>query len=303
MNRDQLKESFDYDDFSFVKKIGEGTYGVVKKVEHIPSGKFYAIKEVKMDREKDGIPSTTLREIAILKNLDHPNVVKLHGVVNKGHKKIALVFEFMDEDLKGCSQDELKSIIYQLLLGINYCHSKGVLHRDLKPNNILINKTGEVKVSDFGLARKYYLPLDKYTREVITLWYRPPEILLGQDNYFTTADIWSIGCMMYELVHGEPLFSGDSELGQLIKIFQLIGTPSEENWPGISRLKFYSDKLPKFKAKNLKELCPKFSSQACDLFSHLIDPCPENRIDAIEALKHAWFDDLDKSKYADPDSY
>lgn len=300
MNGVQSKEAFEFDDFSFVKKIGEGTYGVVKKVEHISTKKFYAMKEIKMTNEVNGIPSTSLREFSILKNLDHPNVVKLKGMTCKGYKKIALVFEFMDGDLKECAKEELKPIMYQLLLGIHYCHSKGVLHRDLKPNNILMNSNGEVKVSDFGLARKYILPLDNFTREVITLWYRPPEILLGQDNYFTTADIWSIGCMMYELVHGEPLFSGDSELGQLIKIFQVVGTPSEENWPGVTRLKFFSNKFPKFKAKKLKDLCPEFCDQACDLFSHLIDPCPENRYEAIEALKHPWFDDLDKSSYADP---
>jgi len=267
------KIKFEYQDFEKISVMGEGTYGVVKKIKHVPTNSIYAVKDVKMEREKDGVPSSSLREISILKSMDHPNVVKLYDVVCKSYKKISLVLEFMDSDLKNVvdkhrekreymEESELKKIIYQLLLGMSYCHSKGVLHRDLKPNNVLINNQGEVKVADFGLARVFSLPLEKYTREVVTLWYRAPEILLGQRNYFTTVDIWSVGCIMYELAHNKPLFSGDSELSQIMSIFNLFGSPTEDNWPGISKLKFFKPTFPKFNPEDLNEFCNMFSQEA-----------------------------------------
>lgn len=310
MDTSQSKRKFDYEDFECMAIMGQGTYGIVKKAKHNVTGEIFAIKDLKLEREKEGIPSTSIREISLLKSMNHPNVVKLHGVLFKGIEKISLVFEFMDSDLKDVMdklerkeylpEERVKSIVYQLLLGMAYCHSRGVLHRDLKPNNVLVNNDGVVKVADFGLARAYNLALDKYTREVITLWYRPPEILLGDREYFTTADVWAVGLIMYELCHNKVLFSGDSEIGQMFEIFKVLGTPTEENYPGITQLPFYKPSFPKFKPQKLEEVCKRFDAEACDLFSMLIDVCPVHRIEAVEALEHPWFDSLDRTKYADP---
>lgn len=164
-----------------------------------------------------------------------------------------------------------------------------------------MNDNGEVKVADFGLARICNMSKAKYTREVVTLWYRCPEILMGDEYYTSAVDIWSIGCIMFELTHKKVLFSGDSEIGQLMKIFEMLGTPTDETWPGFTELKFYKPNFPKFKGIGLDEHCTKFSGTAVDLLSQLVDPCPFRRIQATEAVKHPWFDDLDKSKYASPD--
>lgn len=310
MDSSQSNRKFEYDDFECITIMGQGTYGIVKKWKYKDTGEVFAIKDLKLEREREGVPSTSIREISLLKSLNHPNVVKLWGVLFKGIEKLSLIFEFMDSDLKDVMdkleraeyipEDRVKSIVYQLLLGMAYCHSRGVLHRDLKPNNVLISNDGIVKVADFGLARSYNLSLQKYTREVITLWYRPPEILLGDREYFTTADVWAVGLIMYELCHNKVLFSGDSEIGQMFEIFKVLGTPTEENYPGVTKLPFYKASFPKFKPQNLEEVCERFDSEACDLFSMLIDVCPVRRIEAIDALDHPWFDSLDKSLYADP---
>lgn len=143
----------------------------------------------------------------------------------------------------------------------------------------------------------------KFTKEVITLWYRCPEILMGDDSYTSAVDIWSIGCIMFELAHRRVLFCGDSDIGQLFKIFEVIGTPTEDTWPGFTTQKYFKATFPSFKGKDLTQYCHNFSPLAIDLWTQLCDPCPETRIQASKALYHEWFDDLDKSKYDDPNSY
>jgi len=160
-----------------IDKIGEGTYGVVYKAKNRLTGDLVALKKIRLEAEDEGIPSTAIREISILKELQHPNIVRLHDVIHT-EKKLTLVFEYLDEDLKKfldrnqLDTQSIKSSLYQLLRGVAFCHDRRVLHRDLKPQNLLINSQHELKLADFGLARAFGIPVRSYTHEVVTLWYR-----------------------------------------------------------------------------------------------------------------------------------
>jgi cyclin-dependent kinase len=185
-----------------LEKIGEGTYGVVYKAKDRITNEIVALKKIRLEAEDEGIPSTAIREISLLKELQHPNIVRLYDVVHT-ERKLTLVFEYLDQDLKkyldvcvsGLEISILKSFLYQLLNGVAYCHDHRVLHRDLKPQNLLINREGELKLADFGLARAFGIPVRSYTHEVVTLWYRAPDVLMGSRKYSTPVDIWSIGCI------------------------------------------------------------------------------------------------------------
>ena len=188
-------------------KLGEGTYGVVYKARDIKTHEIVALKKIRLENEDEGIPSTAIREISLLKETNHPNIVRLKEVVHEDHK-LTLVFDYLEYDLKkymdhiGSSlpTQTVKSFLYQMLLGIVYCHSHRIIHRDLKPQNLLIDTSGCVKLADFGLARAFSIPIHTLTHEVVTLWYRAPEILLGQKEYSLPVDIWSIGCIFAEMV-------------------------------------------------------------------------------------------------------
>lgn len=307
MNGNQFMKKVTYNDFEVEEELGQGTYGVVKKVIYKRNKLPYAMKDIKLENETEGVPSTTLREISLLKSLDHKNVVKLYTVLNKGFERLSLVFEYAENDLRKMydgldigeflDMEDIKTIMYQLLLGLAYCHSKGVIHRDLKPNNVLITLDGTVKLADFGLAKTYNLSLPKFTHEVITLWYRPPEILMGDDYYYTAVDTWTAGCIMFEIAHKRPFLSGDSEIEVMFKLFQTLGTPTEETWEGVSKLRFFKAKFPKWKPKDLSTICTRFDADALDLFSKLVALKPTNRLEAIDALDHPWFDSVDKSQY------
>ncbi|XP_012508436.1 PREDICTED: cyclin-dependent kinase 2 isoform X1 [Propithecus coquereli] len=195
------------ENFQKVEKIGEGTYGVVYKARNKLTGEVVALKKIRLDTETEGVPSTAIREISLLKELNHPNIVKLLDVIHT-ENKLYLVFEFLHQDLKkfmdasaltGIPLPLIKSYLFQLLQGLAFCHSHRVLHRDLKPQNLLINAEGAIKLADFGLARAFGVPVRTYTHEVVTLWYRAPEILLGCKYYSTAVDIWSLGCIFAEM--------------------------------------------------------------------------------------------------------
>ncbi len=183
--------------------------------------------------------------------------------------------------------------MYQIISGIAYCHTHRILHRDLKPQNLLIDKnTKELKLADFGLARAFDIPIKRYTHEVVTLWYRAPEILLGSPHYSTPVDIWSIGCIFAEMANQKPLFPGESEIDQLIRIFSVLGTPNEELWPGISLLPDYSENFPKWNPKNLKEFVPELDDLGVDLLTKMLQYEPSKRINARAALAHDYFKDI-----------
>ncbi|XP_013393481.1 cyclin-dependent kinase 1 isoform X2 [Lingula anatina] len=217
------------DDYVKIEKIGEGTYGVVYKGRNKKNNKTVALKKIRLESEEEGVPSTAIREISLLKELQHPNVVNLEDILMQ-ENKLYLVFEFLSMDLKkymdsipsGQYMDKMlvKSYLYQITQGILFCHQRRVLHRDLKPQNLLIDNKGVIKLADFGLARAFGIPVRVYTHEVVTLWYRAPEVLLGSQRYSTPIDVWSIGCIFAEMVTKVPLFRGDSEIDQLFRIFR-----------------------------------------------------------------------------------
>lgn len=283
-----------------MEKIGEGTYGVVYKAKDRVTGEIIALKKIRLEAEDEGIPSTAIREISLLKELQHPNIVRLYDVVHTEHK-LTLVFEFLDQDLKkyldvcdsGLEIPILKSFLYQLLTGVAYCHHHRVLHRDLKPPNLLINREGQLKLADFGLARAFGIPVRSYTHEVVTLWYRAPDILMASRRYSTPVDIWSVGCIFAEMCNGRPLFSGTSEADQLDKIFRLLGTVTE--YPGIEELPEYSpDVLPQYPPprNGIGSLVPSLNEKGVDLLSRMLQYDPAKRITAQKALEHPFFFDL-----------
>ncbi|XP_034264507.1 cyclin-dependent kinase 3 isoform X2 [Pantherophis guttatus] len=294
--RKQKMDTFQ-DVFQKVEKIGEGTYGVVYKARNKQTGQLVALKKIRLDSETEGVPSTAIREISLLKELKHPNIVRLLDVVHN-QKKLYLVFEYLNQDLKKYMDSSrtgelplslVKSYLYQLLQGVSFCHSHRVIHRDLKPQNLLINEMGAIKLADFGLARAFGVPLRTYTHEVVTLWYRAPEILLGCKYYSTAVDIWSIGCIFAEMVTRKALFPGDSEIDQLFRIFRTLGTPTEPLWPGVTNLPDYKGNFPKWPRKDMKVIIPNLDQDGRDLLLQLLMYDPNKRISAKAALNHQYF--------------
>ncbi|XP_010484068.1 PREDICTED: cyclin-dependent kinase G1-like isoform X2 [Camelina sativa] len=241
-----------------LNKINEGTYGIVYRARDEKTKEIVALKKIKMkeDRfeEEYGFPLTSLREINILLSCNHPSIVNVREVVvgGKNDNDVYMVMEHLEHDLRGVmdtkkepfSTSEVKCLMMQLLEGLSYLHTNWIIHRDLKPSNLLMNNSGELKICDFGMARQYGSPIKPYTQMVITQWYRPPELLLGAKEYSTAVDMWSVGCIMAELLSQKPLFPGKSELDQLQKIFSVLGTPNEANWPGFSSFPNAKAKFP-----------------------------------------------------------
>uniref|UniRef100_H3G9A3 Cyclin-dependent kinase 2 homolog n=1 Tax=Phytophthora ramorum TaxID=164328 RepID=H3G9A3_PHYRM len=287
--------------------IGEGTYGVVYKSLDLKTKKVVALKRIRLETEDDGIPSTALREIsACTSNTSYYSVCRRGILLDclQEDGKLFLVFEFMDKDLKRHMEHKLgklepaqiKSFLYQLLKGLAFSHSRGIMHRDLKPQNLLVNATGELKIADFGLARAFSLPIKKYTHEVVTLWYRAPEILLGQEVYSPPVDIWSVGVIFAEMVSKKPLFPGDSEIDQLYRIFRRLaafGTPNESTWPGVTKLRDYAPTFPKWRKKDMRELFPQLDEAGLNLLESMLHYDPSARISAKVALRHPYFDDVE----------
>jgi cell division cycle 2-like protein len=312
---DMLQGCRSVDEFKKLNKINEGTYGVVYRARDIRSGEIVALKKVKMERERDGFPMSALREMNVLLSLQHPCVVNVKEVVvGSNLDDIFMVMEYMEHDLKGFmesmkqpfSLSEVKSLMLQLLEGVSYLHDNWVLHRDLKTSNLLLNNKGDLKICDFGMARQYGSPLKTYTHMVVTLWYRAPELLLGAKKYTTAVDMWSVGCIMAELLAKEPLFRGKSEIDQLDKIFRTLGTPNEKIWPDFVTLpgvkcNFVKRPFNKFREKFPAVSFsgrPTLSEAGFDLINRLLTYDPDKRISSEEALNHEWFREmpLPKSK-------
>lgn len=184
--------------------------------------------------------------------------------------------------------------MHQILRGILHCHMRRIIHRDLKPQNLLVDSvSGTIKLADFGLARAFCVPIKTLTHEIETLWYRAPEVLLGQKEYALGVDMWAIGCIFAELIEKKPLFIGDSEIDQIFKIFQFHGTPSDVHWPGVTQLPDFKKSFPKFRAANPEKQLPNFSPVALDLLMKLISLDPSKRITAKEALEHPYFENFE----------
>ncbi|CAD7083771.1 unnamed protein product [Hermetia illucens] len=288
----------DVGNFRKVEKIGEGTYGIVYRAKDTKTGQDVALKKIRLESESEGVPSTAIREISLLKGLKHKNIVQLFDVVI-ADASLYMVFEYLNMDLKKMldkCKDQftpqlIKSYMYQMLDSIAFCHMNRILHRDLKPQNLLVDSRGHIKLADFGLARSFNFPMRVYTHEVVTLWYRAPEILLGTKFYATGVDIWSLGCIFAEMIMRRPLFPGDSEIDQLYRIFRTLGTPDENIWPGVSYLPDYKSNFPKWESPNLPDALIKHES--FDLLKSMMLYDPNCRISARNAMQNAYFNKVE----------
>ncbi|XP_001626865.2 cyclin-dependent kinase 9 [Nematostella vectensis] len=292
-------------------KIGQGTFGEVFKAKNRKNPKeIVALKKVLMDNEKEGFPITALREIKILQLLNHENVVKLLEICrtkaqpfNRNKASIYLVFEFCEHDLAGLlnnqavkfSPPEMKKIMQMLLNALYFIHSNKILHRDMKAANILITKNGVLKLADFGLARAIHINKEqkqRYTNRVVTLWYRPPELLLGERNYGPPIDLWGAGCIMAELWTRTPIMQGNTEQHQLTLISHLCGSITPEVWPGVDKLELFDKMvLPSGQKRRVKERLRMYvkDHNALDLIDKMLSLDPGPRIDADSALNHDYF--------------
>uniref|UniRef100_A0A665VY08 cyclin-dependent kinase n=1 Tax=Echeneis naucrates TaxID=173247 RepID=A0A665VY08_ECHNA len=279
--------------------ILQGTYATVFKGRSKLTDNLVALKEIRLEHE-EGAPCTAIREVSLLKDLKHANIVTLHDIVHTD-KSLTLVFEYLDKDLKQYMDDcgnilsmlNVKIFLFQILRGLAYCHRRKVLHRDLKPQNLLINDRGELKLADFGLARAKSVPTKTYSNEVVTLWYRPPDVLLGSSEYSTQIDMWGVGCIFYEMAAGRPLFPGSTVEDELHLIFRLLGTPIEDSWPGISSIdEFKSYKFPKYKAQPLINHAPRLDTDGIDLLMSFLKYESKKRISADEAMRQPYFRSL-----------
>ena len=240
----------------------------------------------------------------MLKELKHPNIVSLEDVLME-ESRLYLIFEFLSMDLKKymdslapekmMDPELVRSYLYQITAAMLFCHKRRVLHRDLKPQNLLINKEGVIKVADFGLGRSFGIPVRNYTHEIVTLWYRAPEVLLGSPRYSCPVDVWSIGCIFAEMATRKPLFQGDSEIDQLFRMFRVLRTPTEEIWPGVTSLPDYKPTFPCWSSNNLKNQVKNMDSVAVDLLQQTLIYDPVHRISAKKMLEHKYFDDFDRS--------
>ncbi|KAK3109956.1 serine/threonine protein kinase, CMGC, CDC2/CDK sub [Teratosphaeriaceae sp. CCFEE 6253] len=282
--------------------IGSGTYGKVYKAVHVYTGRMVALKKLRMEGERDGFPVTATREIKLLQSLNHINVVPLQEVMVE-RNDCFMVFEYQAHDLTGLlnhptfalSDGHKKHLARQMFQGLEYLHRRGVLHRDIKAANILISKTGELKFADFGLARFYQKrQKQEYTNRVITIWYRPPELLFGETQYGPAVDIWSAACVLVEIFTRHAIFPGDGgEINQLDKIYNVLGTPSRSEWPGITEMQWYellrpAHRIPNTFAEKYKG-SGRIGDDAFELLEAMLSYDPANRPMAGDVLEHRYF--------------
>ncbi|KAI9101545.1 hypothetical protein K1719_023789 [Acacia pycnantha] len=275
--------------------LGEGTYGVVYKAIDTKTGETVAIKKIRLGKQKEGINFTALREIKLLKELKNPNIIELiDAFPHKGN--LHLVFEFMETDLEAVIRDrniflspaDIKSYLQMTLKGLAYCHKKWVLHRDVKPNNLLIGPNGQLKLADFGLARVFGSPDRRFTHQVFARWYRAPELLFGAKQYGSGVDVWAAACIFAELLLRRPFLQGLSDIDQLGKIFAAFGTPTPSQWADIVYLPDYVE-YQYVPAPTLRSLFPMASDDALDLLSKMFTYDPKVRISVQQALEHRYF--------------
>ncbi|KAF1811910.1 Pkinase-domain-containing protein [Eremomyces bilateralis CBS 781.70] len=303
--------------FDFIAKLGEGTFGEVWKCRDTRSKEIVALKKIIIHSEKDGFPITALREIKLLNQVSHPNLLKLMEMAVKRGVKARekdihyMVTPYMEHDLSGLldnpdvdfTEGQIKSYMLQLLAGLEYLHEARIMHRDMKAANLLISNKGILQIADFGLARPYFDSPPKpgqgggsgthdYTALVVTRWYRPPELLMKLTKYTTAVDMWGVGCVFGEMFKRKPILVGTSDENQATLIFNLVGSPSDQNMPGWKELPGVGEVYNKIWAPtsgNLRKIFRELSTDALDLLEKLLTLDWRGRINAIDALKHPYF--------------
>uniref|UniRef100_A0A7E4W9I5 Protein kinase domain-containing protein n=1 Tax=Panagrellus redivivus TaxID=6233 RepID=A0A7E4W9I5_PANRE len=304
--------------YSRIIKIGQGTFGEVFKAKCVKTGTIVALKKILMENEKEGFPITALREINMLKSLRHPNVTELVDICSSGSKEkgktvFFLVFAFCDHDLAGIlaknnliiSAVDAKTMLKQMFEGLNYIHGCEVLHRDMKTANILVSKDGYLKLADFGLARPKIRNAPCYTNRVVTMWYRPPELLLGERSYAGEIDVWGAGCIMAEFWTRTPIFQGHTEQHQLQLICNMCGSINESTMAKARQYPVFRDIDPNF-LRGSREVTAKLKKlikidSAVDLIERIFTLEPSMRPTAHDALRHKYFNEepLPKENFAD----
>ncbi|KAL8656335.1 MAG: hypothetical protein Q9210_000325 [Variospora velana] len=280
--------------------IGSGTYGKVFKAIHVYTKNLVALKKIRMEGEKDGFPVTAIREIKLLQSLKHENVVQLQEVMVENNDCF-MVFEYLSHDLTGLlnhptfklDHSHKKHLAKQLFDSLSHLHRRGVLHRDIKAANILISNTGQLKLADFGLARFYSKTgQPDYTNRVITIWYRSPELLLGETQYGPAVDIWSAACVMVEIFTKHAIFPGDGgEINQLDKIYNVLGTPTRSEWPGLIEMAWFELLRPLERKQNTftEKYQERLTPAAFDLLQAMFLYDPAKRPTASDVLEHPYF--------------
>uniref|UniRef100_A0A0N5CG36 Protein kinase domain-containing protein n=1 Tax=Strongyloides papillosus TaxID=174720 RepID=A0A0N5CG36_STREA len=287
--------------YTKLEKLGEGSYATVYKSYDRINKRIVALKEIQLQK-MEGLPFTAIREASLLRDLHHSNIVHLYQIIHHSDHLI-LAFEYMYTDLskymeffkRGLERDLIRLFLFQLLRGLSYCHERKILHRDLKPQNLLISESGELKLADFGLARAKSVPSRTYSNEVVTLWYRPPDVLLGSTQYSCSLDMWGVGCIFGEMTMGRPLFPGTSgNIDQLEKIFKIRGTLTIDLWPNVKNLPLYDTYISnhdtnyerpwQYVSREFEKL-----HDGIDLLNGFLNLNPEKRKSAADAMKHSFF--------------
>ena len=282
-----------------IDKLGEGTYGCVYMAKDTKNDEIVAMKVMKLEQEEEGVSASTLREITVLRVISHCNIVQMKNLILNDNQ-LTLVFEHLDFDLRKLLQRQkrplkpalVKSYAFQLLSGLYFLHTHRVMHRDIKPDNLLLDFKGHLKIGDFGLARFFTVPLRNFTEGVVTLWYRPPEVLLNNAFYDLSVDIWSAGCVIAEMVRGDVLFKGDSDIDMIHRIFNVFGTPTQEITDYFHDLKNGKFSNLKYSAKKIKDVVPSDDPELLDLVERMVCLDPNKRMTAKEALHHPFFDEI-----------
>ncbi|XP_063973425.1 cyclin-dependent kinase 20-like [Diachasmimorpha longicaudata] len=286
------------DNYTITGRIGEGAHGLVLKATDNSTGKEVALKKVLLKRIDDGLPVSIIREVKTLQELDHPYIIKLLDAFPSGFDFV-MVFNYMPSGLWELLKDSdrpltspmKKCYMKMLLEGVAYMHERNIIHRDLKPANLLIDDNGVLKIADFGLAR---LMWEEYTRpyshQVATRWYRAPELLYGSKLYSSSIDMWSIGCIIAEMINNSPLFPGESDIEQLAMVLRQLGTPTVETWPDHHSLPDYNKiTFPYQKGQLWEQVIPDATPEVLDLIRNILLYNSSKRLTAVEALKHKYF--------------
>jgi cyclin-dependent kinase 7 len=275
--------------YTKLRQLGRGAYGKIYLVS--VNNKEMALKRIKANSE-EGVDLSAIREIKILREIQHPHIIRVFDVFSEKKKRMCLLMEYIPFDLRNIinqksfffNELEAVEIVYQMLQAMDFLHRKAILHRDIKPSNILITSQGVCKLIDFGLARTFDARNDPLTKNVCTRWYRSPEILYGAQYYGTKVDIWSLGCVFAELVLGKPLFMGSSEIDQLSKIFGIRGNPKVENWPEVKKLPLYFEFDDCFEVP-MKKILVNSSAEMVTAVENMLNLNPNRRPSAEELLK------------------